>query len=209
MKMKNGRYTEKQATKLRDRLAEIVDEHKRASMDLCWACYETYNAYIEIGGEPVAVWTLWDYDSWSDCVNIELGLHQTTAYQYKRIWETFYVNLASAWDVKLLLPVTKMRILCAAGLNRRNVNAWLRRGAKMTCSKLVAEVYGTDELRNLAVPVTSDELETINEVINEAREVFGKEPRGVILTKVLREWRGVHRKVKRARKGRGRLKIAS
>lgn len=176
-------------------------------MDVCWAVYETYIAQAVIGGREVPVWQAWGYDSWQAFVGIELGLHFTTAYGYRRIWETFYVKLAGSWDTKNLLPLTKMRILCAAKMDKRNVNTWLRKAKTMTCSQLVAAVYGTEELHTFVASVTGSELTKLQAVIDEAREAFGNDlPRGEVLVKIAEEW---HAMLKNTTRGKAKLRLVS
>lgn len=204
-----AKYTKKSAEKLRSKIAGIVTRHQESSMELCWACHETHEAMVEIGNDLVYVWQVWGYEDWAQCVGIELGLHPTTAYHYRRIWQTFYIDLAGAWEVSAGLPMTKMRILCAAELTKRNVQSWLKRGAKLTCAQLVAEVYNTEEMHNLSVPVTADGLTTFNKVVEEARKTFGNGEltRGDVLMRIITEWRTTNRKVERS--PRGKLQLVS
>lgn len=158
-------------------------------MDICWVLYEVDHTVVRVAGALVPVWEAWGYKDWNDFVGLEMGLHPQTAYVYKRIWETFYVDLAGAWDAKLLQSITKMRILCAANLTKRNVNAWLKKASKMTCAKLVAEVYNTEELHSFTASVTGAELTALNKAIDTARSAFGEDlPRGEALVRIVSEW---------------------
>ena len=185
----NKPLSERSSKLLREKIQTIVNQFAQGSMDLCWAVYEVDHALVRVGGEIVPVWEAWGYNSWSRCVGVELDLHPTTAYAYKRIWETFYVDLAGAWSVDNLLGITKMRILCAADLNKRNVNGWLKKARKMTCAQLVSEVYGTDKMHSFTAMVTGNELETLRKAIDTGREAFGEDlPRGEVLAMILKEW---------------------
>ena len=129
-----------------------------------------------------------------------MGLHPQTAYCYRRVHEVFYVRLAGAWDAANLLPITKMRILCAAKMDKRSVNAWLKRAKTMTCSQLVAAVYGTEELHTFATTVTGVEMAKLNQVIEEARGAFGSDrPRGEVLVRVMEEWLTMFKNTARTR----------
>jgi len=200
-------YTKRDAERLRTKVAGIVGKSTELSIDLCWACHETYEAMVTVGKDLVYVWQLWGYDSWQECVGVELGLHPTTAYNYRKVWQTFYVDLAGAWDDEQKLPITKMRILCAAELTRRNVRSWLRRAAKITCAQLVGEVYDTDAMHNLSVPVTREGLDTFNKTVEEARKTFGNGElsRGDVLMRIIDEWRMTNRKIERGPKGKLQL----
>lgn len=196
MKKDHTTVSESKANLFREKIQGIVADHAQKSIDLCWALYEADHMLVRIGDTLTPVWEAWGYKDWGDFVGKEMGLHPTTAYAYKRIWETFYVDLAGAWDANNLQSITKMRILCAAKLTKKNVNAWLKKAGKMTCAKLVAEVYGTEELHNFAATVTTSELRAINKAILDGRQVFGdKLPRGEVLVHILKEWSTMHRNV--------------
>lgn len=199
--------TERNAMSLRTKIQGIVDTYARSSSDICWALYETYYAETNVGGKPVAVYEAWGYKSWHEYVGLELGLHPTTAYALKRIWEVFYVRLAGSWDVGNLLPLTKMRILCAVErLDKRNVNSWLKRAKSMTCPQLVAEVYGTEELHTFSVSVTGKEMKALLKVIEDARGAFGDDlPRGEVLVRVAAEWHAMLKNT--SSKARSKLRL--
>lgn len=191
---------EKAASALRSKIRDIVERHAQASTDVCWALYETYHCLVRIGGQDVPIWSAWGYSSWHDFVGIELGLHQTTAYCYKKVWEVFYVKLGGAWEASSLLPITKMRILSAAKLDKRNVNAWMKKAKRMTCAQLVSAVYGTDELHTFATTLSKGDLDTLNRVIDEARSAFGPDrPRGEVLVRLAEEWQTMFRNTTKTR----------
>lgn len=181
--------TKKRADLLRTKVQDIVESHAQGSMDLCWALYEIDHTVVRVAGNLVPVWETWGYKTWDDFVGKEVGLHPHTAHLYKRVWEVFYVDLAGAWDANLRLGITKMRILCAANLNRKNVNSWLKKAKGMTCAKLLAEVYDTQELHSFTASVTSREMAQLKKGVEAAREAFGEDlPRGQALVKIVNEW---------------------
>lgn len=197
---------ERTAERFRAKIQDFVSAHAKASIELCWALYETDHALVLIGGQPTSLWEAWGYKSWREFVGVELGMHPTTAYCYRRVWEVFYVELAGAWAEKDLLPITKMRILCAAKMDKNNVTAWLTKAKKMTCPQLVAAVYGTEELHTFATSMTAKEMEAVRNAIEDARGAFGTDlPRGGILARMVQEWQTMH---KTAIKVRGRLRLA-
>lgn len=203
--------TKREAKALLVEIEELVESHQRGSMDLCRVVYQVSDTTVSFGGDLHYLWQLWGYDSWNDFVGLVLGIHPTTAYVYRRIHEVFYVDLAGCWDHGNLLPVTKMRILAAdRSLNKRNVNAKLKRALNKTCPQLVAEIYGVDELKHLSVSVSGSEMKTIGKAIEKARKAFtekdGKRlPRGQVLARMAREWATVHDNIERTKKGKLRL----
>ena len=204
---KDAPLTKRGADELRKRISGIVENNAKSSMDVCWALYETERTTVYIAGQTMFVWEAWGYKEWGDFVGHEMHLRPTTAYAYRKVWEVFYVDLQGAWDVSLLLPITKMRILSAAYLTKKNVNSWLKKGAKLTCAKLVAEVYETEELKHFSVSLTKRQHATLKRDLDFAREQFdgGDElPRGDVLFKIVSEWTTL------AKKSKGRkLRLAS
>ena len=198
-KKKDAALTKRGADELRKKINGIVENTAKASMDVCWALYETERATVNIGGKVMFVFEAWGFKEWGDYVGHELHLHPTTAFAYRKVWEVFYVDLAGAWDKNLLLPITKMRTLTAANLTKKNVNAWLKKAAKMTCAQLVAEVYETEELKHFHVSLTKRQHASVNRSLLLARETFpegGDMPRGDVLFRIVDEWAALIKKSK-------------
>jgi len=182
----------KKAAQFLEKIQTIVQAGREASMELCWAAYESdVSMTRDSKGELVFCWKAWGYDSWEEFVGKELDLHVTTAYAYKKIWEVFYVELAGAWDVSLLLGITKMRhVSNVEGLTKSNVTAWLKRAKKMTCRELVPLVYNQPEKFSFAVPLTARQMKTTKKALDQAKTVYGNEKmtRGEAITEILQEW---------------------
>lgn len=186
--MKDTYLSTKQSEELRRRIKDVVSSHKKASLDLCEVIYESDVQMTRVKGDYVYCWKAWGFESWEDYVGVEIGMHMTTAYAYKKIWEVFCVDLVGAWDVGLLQPITKMRLLSAALLNKKNVNAWLRKAATMNCRELRAAVYDTEELRHFSIEVSDPQLNRINRVLEQGRAVYGEVSKGQLLANILKEW---------------------
>jgi len=187
--------TQRASNLLRQKVRDIVDRHTQGSMDLCWALYETDRTLVRVGGELVTVYEAWGFKDWNEFVGKEFGMYPTTAYNYLRVWETFYVDLAGAWTVGNLPGITKMLILCSLGskLTKKNVNSWLKKANGMTCRRLRAEVFGTDELHYFSTPVTGRDFKIVKKGIELGREAFGEDlSRGEVLAKMLKEWTAVY-----------------
>jgi hypothetical protein len=181
----------RQADAFRARVTDIISSGRKTAMDLCWAAYESDVNMTRVKGKLVFCWAAWGYESWEDYVGKELDLHMTTAYAYKKIWETFYVTFEGAWDPSLLVGITKMRHLSSAPLTKSNINAWLRKAAKMTCKELSEQIFDHDGMRSFAVPVTSAQLKVMQRTLDEAKTTFSKGEnmsRGQLMTNIMREW---------------------
>ena len=188
--MSEKSITSKQAGLLLTKIRGLVEDHTKASMDLCWACFEADTQMVRVAKSKYEFcWKVWGYPSWEEFCGQELGLHMTTAYAYKKVWEVFFVDLAGAWDKDLVLPITKMRILTSANLTKRNVEGWLKKAKKMNCRKLRAEVYGTDELHSFAAMVSGSDMRRIQKILKKGRDVYGEdESRGKLLVHILQDW---------------------
>jgi hypothetical protein len=190
-------HTKDKANVLLTRIRSLSGKGAQNSADLAQALHESYHGWAYVGGKQHYLYELWGYRSWEEFVGKEAGLHLTTAYSYVRIWQVFYIDLAGAWDVNDLLPFTKMRALTSAPLTKTNVSGWLKRAKNMTCSQLVAKVYGKPEVCQMRVAVTASQQAKINDALTIAREAFPDGlPRGDLLAKIAGEWLDLQRKTR-------------
>lgn len=199
-KKERNQISQAGAKALLDKVRQVVEISSQANFDLCQILYETDRAVVSVGGDIVFAYQTWGYKTWFDFVEEEVGLHEMTANAYRRVYEVFGVELAGAWDHGKPLPITKMKTLTAANLTKANVRSWLKKAEKMTCCQLVAEVYGTEEMRHFSASVTKRGLSDINRAMEAARDSFGEDlPKGDLLVKMLNEWSDIRRKTKRLR----------
>jgi len=196
----SNQITQAKADALLERIKSVVAESSKSNFDLCQVLYESNRAVVSVGGTIVFAYETWGYKTWFDFVEAEVGLHEQSANAYVRVYEVFGVELAGAWDTGKPLPITKMRILAAADLTKSNVKAWMKKAEKMTCCKLVSEIYGTAELAHFHASVSKRGLSDINRALQAARDSFGEDlPKGDLLVKALNEWADIRRKTRRLR----------
>lgn len=191
MSQQEVKLTKKQADALRSKFDSATRASAEAAFHLCELLYESFVSVVNTDQGWKFVWEYWGYKTWFDFVEIEVGMHETTAHTYKKVWEVFGVELLNAWDFSELLPITKMRILSAADINKRNVKSWFAKAKRMSCCELQAEVYGTEVQHTLAVNVTKRELQAINKALNVARSDYEnpkKVTRGELLVGIIKDW---------------------
>lgn len=195
-----NQITSAKAEALLERVRQVVETNAQSNFDLCQILYETSQAVVSVGGNIVFAYQTWGYKNWFDFVETEIGLHEQSANAYRRVYEVFGIELAGAWDTGKPLPITKMRILTAANLTKVNVRAWLKKAEKMTCCKLVSEVYGTAEQVHFSASVSKRGLNDINRALDTARASFGEDlPKGDLLVRMLNEWSDIRKKTRRLR----------
>jgi hypothetical protein len=195
-----NQITPAKAEALLERVRQVVETNAQSNFDLCQILYETSQAVVSVGGNIVFAYQTWGYKNWFDFVETEIGLHEQSANAYRRVYEVFGVELAGAWDTGKPLPITKMRILTAANLTKVNVRVWLKKAEKMTCCKLVSEVYGTAEQAHFHASVSKRGLNDINRALDAARASFGEDlPKGDLLVRMLNEWSDIRKKTRRLR----------
>lgn len=196
------RLNARQTEQFHAKIAGIVETGKAATMQLCWAAYESDVNMTRVNGQLVFCWATWGHDSWEDFVGKEMDLHVTTALAYKRVWEVFYVNLEGAWSPDLLLGITKMRLLSMAKLTKGNVTSWLKRAKKITCRELAALVQDREELHSFAVPLTASQMRLVRRTLDQAKDSFARGDRmsrGQVMTQIMREWAELKANVRPAR----------
>lgn len=193
--MVQSSITPKQATTLRYQIQEVVRTTSRGTMDLCWACYEADTQMVRVGDKVDFVWKVWGYETWEEFAGCELGLHMTTAYAFRKVWEVFYIDLSGSWDEELLLPITKMRILSRV-VTKDNVEGWLKKARTVNCRKLRALVYGEAEVRSFATTVSLADFDRIQRILERGKDFYDGCSKGEALANILKEWESTHRKTR-------------
>lgn len=189
--LKEAEVSLKQADQLRHRCQTAWARHKTASMELCEAVWETECTVVKKDGDYVYCWALWGYKSWEEFLGKEMDLHLASAYLLRNVWQTFGIDLKGSWDSDLLLGITKMKLLTVAPLTRKNVNMWLRKAKSMTCKQLRAEVYGTEEIHTLQLPLTGSQLRQVRGALEFAKSAISngeKMNRGELLAHIVSSW---------------------
>jgi len=194
------------ASALRKAAIEKSEQTTQSVIELAEVLWRTYYDQVNIGGNAIPLWEAWDYKSWYDYVERELGIHQSTAAGFRRIHEVFNVDLAGSWDKAKTPSYTKLKIL-ARVVTKANVNSWLIKASKLSCCELEDEamhyLYGrkrSGRLHNFVAYVTKTELRKIKEVIETARGDFeDMDRRGEVLVKVLEEWQNIHKRTRKLR----------
>lgn len=186
--METKKLSEKKTEQLRQRVGEVVTDHKRASLDLAMVLHETYISTTTDGTNVMFVYEAWGYKTWAQFVRTEMGIFKTTADKYRKVWRVFGIDLANSYDPANLVPIAKLVILTSTELTPKNVKAWLIKAAKMSCLELRREL-GNERIHSFSTPVTKRELATINSSLDYYRnQIDDGASRGEILSSVLKQW---------------------
>lgn len=185
-----------EATLFREKVRNVVDSNRGASIELCQLVYESDVTLVRVNGELKYCWEAWGYKSWEDFLGEEMDLHLQTAIRLKKVWEVFYVDLVGAWNPELLLGITKMRLLSIVDLTPRNVEGWLKKAKKMNCRLLQAAVFETAVKHSFAVSLTGSQMTQIKRTLAHLRGTLNngdKLSRGELLMAVCKQWRDANR----------------
>ena len=184
------------ANLLRKKAVDATKQNTKSVLILAEVLWNTFRYNVKFNGIESSLWVAWGYKTWFEYVEHELGIHQSTAAAFRRIHEIFQIELEGSFDKELFdqLSATKLRALCKV-VNKKNVNSWLRRAAKMSCcaldeSILVAQNGGirANSTHTLAILCTKTEQKKMRDIITEAKELMGLERPGATLLRVLQEW---------------------
>jgi hypothetical protein len=185
------------ANKLRARARALTESETIARLEMAQVVHELYYGEVTIGGSEVPLYRFFGFESWFDYVEKEIGLHVSTAVNYRIVWDVFGVKLDGAWDKALLANVsfTKLRAI-ANVVDVRNVNAWLRRAAKLTCCAVDDEVQAAlhgrrprGARRRFGAFVTDRQLASIHTALDVAATQFpDAKTRGELLVRVVGQW---------------------
>ena len=174
MSKKDNQLTPAQADQLRERIQSVVDKGIQSSIELAQMVWESDVNMVRVDGDLKYCWQVWGHDSWETFLGKEMHLPLKTGYGLKKVWQVFYVDLVNDWNKKLVVGISKMRILTSADLNARNVESWLRKAKELTCAKLQAKINGGEERKSFAVRVTGSQATTINRAIDYVRSMHPK-----------------------------------
>ena len=190
----------KEADALRKRTVDTNAIVTDAQFDLGEHLYNTYYETVKDSeyGE-IAVWSSWGYDSWEEYVEVELGLHWTTARKYRKVYEIFWVDLNGAWGVdELPESMTKMITLTQVPLTKKNLNGWLTKARSLSCCGLQALASGEEtEWSNLNMRLTKSAATEVGSLLDKNKKTFNVTSRGEVLLKILREWKSIKRYLKK------------
>lgn len=196
---------------LRKRAIEVTEQNTKSVLQLAEVLWETYTHDVKIGGNVIALWAAWDYSDWFQYVEVELGIHQTTAAIFRRMHEVYNIDLKDSFDSGVMdgISATKLKILTRV-VTRKNINAWLRKAAKLSCCGLEEEVddavHGSGRpgaIHTLAVTCTKSEQKKARAIINKAMIDLGADRPGKALLQILEEWSQIHSRTKSARAAAG------
>jgi hypothetical protein len=81
------------ADTLRQKAVTIVQEETKKILELAAILWETWACDVKVNGLDTPLWTAWDHDSWEQYVEVELGIHMTTASQFRRMHEIYNIEL--------------------------------------------------------------------------------------------------------------------
>jgi hypothetical protein len=127
-------------SKIRRRAKELVRVIDLGYFDLCNVLYEIYDTPVDGDAKREPVFALWNYSSFGEYAQVELGLKPRKAEYLRSIGFKFATDLAEL-DPKLkeelvALGWTKLRELVKV-LTIRNAAGWIERGKKLSQAELL------------------------------------------------------------------------
>ena len=152
-----------QANQLRKQLREASTASDQAWIEQCRLLHTVY--YSGYTDELKPIFELWGFESWHDYVEIELGLHVTTANAMLTVAQFFYVRCKDHWDGTIVSRQRMRALARAPQVTPENVNSWLQKSQDMTVCQL------EHKLENKRVPtkkVTFNLAESDAELLSKA-----------------------------------------
>jgi hypothetical protein len=193
---------------LRQRAVTIVQEETKKVLELAAVLWETWAFDVKVNGVDTPLWVAWDYSDWEQYVEVELGIHMTTASQFRRMHEIYNIELKGAIEPESMegISYTKLKILTRV-VTKRNVNGWLRKAKKISCCSLEEEVaeaiYGERKIgavHTLAILCTKREQKRARNIIQQYQADNQLRRPGEALLAILEEWDTIKNRVARRRK---------
>lgn len=199
----NKPISQNKANQMYERIQRVINDNKKSCMDLAEVCHDSYVTTTIVDGEAMCVYHAWGYEDWASFVRTELGTYRATANDLRKIWRIFGIELAGCFSVGEIVSISKMRILIAADLNKRNVSKWLRKAKKLNILDLRREVFGDDRVHSWATTLSASELKIVKAAIKTYRdEVDEGATRSQVLTLAMKNLKEIHEKKKTGKKSK-------
>jgi hypothetical protein len=199
--------TSAKAAATRKKAISVMEGNTKSVLLLAEVLWETYAYDVKVNGLLVPLWEAWGHHDWFQYVEVELGIHMTTAAKFRRMHEIYNIDLQDSFEPNAMdgMSATKLTIL-ARVVTKKNVNAWLKKARKLSCCSLDEEVsdalYGTGKIgavHTLAVLCTKSEQRRVRNIIQQAQTDMGIKRPGKALLTILEEWETIKNRTKRAR----------
>lgn len=150
-------------------LAGKLDE---GYMELAKLLYTIWDAPIGSDKNNAPIFTQWGYTTFSDYVELELGIHRKKAQRLKAVWYNLEIRLKDTLDPTLkkriiALGFSKVRELVGV-LTARNAEKWVEKAEELSYPKLCIAVRKYREDR--------EALEAEHAAAKEAGVILGGEP---------------------------------
>ena len=186
----------------------MVEQETKKVLELASVLWETWACNVKVNGIDTPLWTAWDHDSWEAYVEVELGIHMTTAANFRRMHEVYNIDLAGSIDSDSMngISYTKLKILTRV-VTKRNVNGWLKKAKKLSCCELEEEVMHVlrgdgkvGAIHTLAILCTKNEQKRARDIIQQYQADNQTRRPGEALLAILEEWNTIKTQVANRRK---------
>ncbi len=197
-----SKYTEKQATELREEVRAAVQAATKATIRVCRALYEVRWGTVVVKGEAVPLALAWGYDGsgyrlgpFGHYAEKEVEIHEGRAQAYVLVYDELCTKRNFS-EGELPASITKLIALARVSnhvKDGRVVNSWIGRARELGCCELEdaieTEVFsGKGKKRTLSFYMKWSRVAPLMKTIREARERFGVPTNGEALTKIVDEW---------------------
>lgn len=203
--------TNASANALRKRAVEVTEQNTKSILALAEVLWETYAHDVKVNGIATELWIAWGHDDWFQYVEVELGIHMSTAAIYRRMHEVYNIELKESFEPGAMdgISATKLKILTRV-VTKKNINAWLRKAKGLSCCALEEEVdhaiHGGGKvgaIHTLAVLMTKSEQRRSRRIIQQAMTDMDIRRPGKALLTILEEWENIKNRTSRARSAAG------
>jgi hypothetical protein len=201
------KITTARADSLRERAMDAVRKDTKSVLELAEVLWETWAYDVKVSGIDTPLWVAWGHDSWEQYVEVELGIHMTTASKFRRMHVVYGIELKDVIDAAEMdgLSATKLNILTRV-VTKSNINKWFRRAKKISCCSLEEDVmhamYGDTKVgavHTLAILCTKKEQKRARDIIQQAQADMELKRPGAALLAILEEWNTIKNRVRAGR----------
>jgi len=164
------------ARKLRKELKALILRKDQVQLAIGARIHLAATEDVRVHGVPTPIYRVWDFPTWEDYLEQELGISTARANLYQEVHSFWGIKLKGKWT-EPPVGITKMGLLMGV-VNARNADTWLRKAATMTVNQLEMDLNPTlprekDNTGSVTIACTKAEAADLRGLLNRYCKTLG------------------------------------
>jgi len=189
-------FTETEAQVLREAVRVAIADHAKSGIALAAKLFEAYYGTVKQKGADVPLAVYWGFDDFDDWAEHEVGLHETTARSYVRMYDELFVRRHFAQGI-LPNSIMKLRLLARISMrvhDSREMVKWITKARGLSCCDFEGDAddafgLGSSKKKNISFNLKFSLIGPLYKALDAARDDFGVATKGEALAKIVDDWK--------------------